>query len=460
MHLIDSTRGVSFRIAALTTVLVLASMVVLGGLVYSFVDQVMQDRVRRRIEDEMATLLVNPQAARREWLVAEIARRTAGDIPRSYAYRLVTTDGTHVMGDVWIKATQPGWSTEIAPNSAEARMSVKHIVVLTAQASDGVLLSIGRDVHWIADVESELLHLLLWALAAGVVLASVTSYVAQQMVARRLEIVSDSAQAIMDGDLRRRIPLTGANDDFDHLSVTLNGMLDRIKSLMEDLEQVTNDIAHDLRTPLSRLRHGLEVARAEATSTEAYGRAVDRAIAEADGLLVTFTSLLRIAQIEAGARRLAFRDVDLSDVMRSVSDAYQLSAEDSGHRLAARIADGAWIKGDRDLIVQAFANLIENGLAHTSPGTTITVSLDRSDSEIIASVADDGDGVPEAEREKIFRRFYRRETSRSTPGTGLGLSLVAAVARLHNARIAASDNHPGLGIDLIFLRVVARPSAP
>jgi signal transduction histidine kinase len=263
----------------------------------------------------------------------------------------------------------------------------------------------------------------------------------------------------MDGNLERRVPVTGAHDDFDHLSETLNEMLDRIQGLIGNVEQVTNDIAHDLRTPLGRLRQRLEQVRTHASTTEDYARAVDTAIQEADGLLSTFTALLRIAQVEAGGRREFFRQIDLSEVIRSVIEAYEPDAEDTCHQLVSQVAAGVELIADRDLITQLFANLIENGLAHTPEGATITVTLEQRVDGITASVADNGPGVPPEERERIFQRFYRMENSRTNPGTGLGLSLVAAVAKLHGAHLTASDNHPGLRISLHFSSDVASPSS-
>lgn len=450
VRLIEHLRGVGVRVAALSALLVIASMALLGALVYALIDDALQIRVRRLIEEEMATLLVLPLSGDRDWLIDEIRRRTNDGLIRRYAYRIVSSDGTYVVGDTWLTQSAPGWSIQDVPETVEATIGAGHLLVLTVAADRNLLISIGRDVRWIGDVETELLELLLWSLLGGIGLAVLTSIVVQRMVAQRLALVSRSAQAIMDGNLEERIPLTGANDDFDRLSRTLNEMLDRIQGLMNNLEQVTNDIAHDLRTPLGRLRQGLERARAEAKTPQAYGEAIDRAIVEADGLLATFTALLRIAQIEAGARHSAFRALDLSEVVRSVAEAYEPSGEERGQRIVLDIAAGMKILGDRDLLSQAFANLIENALTHTPSGTLITVSTARTDAGVMAAVSDNGPGVPDEERDRIFDRFYRREASRTTPGTGLGLSLAAAVARLHGAHIDAANAHPGLRVSLTF----------
>lgn len=448
MRLIDLSRGIGFRIAGLTALLTVVSMAALGAAVFAFIDDALRARVRLRIEDEFARIVPLHTLGAPDAIAAEVENQTRSRLTTRFAYRIVRADGAHVAGDLWLESAIPGWHSQ---KIARDHGATGTLLVLTNALDPDLLLSIGRDVHWIADVDEELLEVLLRVLVGGIALALVTAIVANRLVARRVDLIAGSANAIMEGHLKHRVPITGANDDFDRLSQTLNAMLDRIQTLMENLDQVTNDIAHDLRTPLGRLRQGLEQAQRDAGASGAdYAAAVDRAIFEADGLLATFTALLRIAQIEAGARRSAFRTFDLSEALRAVVDAYEFSAEDKGHRLKADIEPAIKMTGDRDLIVQMAANLIENALGHTPAGTDICVSLHRSAGDIAAEFADHGPGVPEHERQNIFRRFYRREVSRTTPGTGLGLSLVAAVAKLHGARIEASDNNPGLRIRVFF----------
>jgi signal transduction histidine kinase len=227
-------------------------------------------------------------------------------------------------------------------------------------------------------------------------------------------------------------------------------MLDRIVGLMENLRQVSNDVAHDLRTPLSRLRQDLEEAQKRELTAPELKRVIEGAVAEADVLLETFSALLRIAQIEAGIRRSAFRAVDLSDVLRTVAEAYLPAVEESGRALRTEIADGVQVDGDRGLLSQLLVNLVENALRHTPAGTTITLRLSRQPAGALAEVADTGTGIPADERAKVFRRFYRLERSRTTPGSGLGLSTVAAIVELHHAAIELLDNAPGLRVVIRF----------
>jgi signal transduction histidine kinase len=225
-------------------------------------------------------------------------------------------------------------------------------------------------------------------------------------------------------------------------------MLDRIQQLMDGLRQVTSDIAHDLRTPLGRLRQRLEDAREHATTTADYASATEAAIAEADTLLETFSALLRIAQIEAGAQKSAFAELDLSALVRSIGEAYLPVAEDAQHRLELAIDGGIGFTGDRQLLAQMISNLVENALNHTPGGSTVRLALAKSATGLTLEVADNGPGIPADERDKVFDRFYRLDRSRSTGGSGLGLALVRAIATLHGLAIRLEDAKPGLKVVL------------
>ncbi|WP_419897204.1 sensor histidine kinase [Roseomonas sp. USHLN139] len=254
---------------------------------------------------------------------------------------------------------------------------------------------------------------------------------------RRLAAVSQAARAVMQGDLTQRLPQSGRGDEFDRLAATVNAMLARIETLVAELRQVTDDIAHDLRSPLSRLRQRLEVAAAAARDPAADAATLDAAIDELDGILATFAALLRIARAEAGAGRDAFAELDLSALVDGVVEAYAPVVEDAGRTLAAGIASGVWLTGSAPLLRQALANLLDNALAHGAGAIRVTLRPDGA-----LSVADEGPGIPEAERDNVQKRFYRLDRSRGTPGTGLGLALVAAIARLHGGGLALG---PGPG---------------
>ncbi len=289
---------------------------------------------------------------------------------------------------------------------------------------------------------------LLLGAAGGIWLSQVFLY--------RVDAISRTAEAIIDGDLTQRVPLRGTGDDLDRLAETLNRMLDRMDRLLESVRQASNNIAHDLRTPLTRLGQRLEEARTQVRSADGQQRALDAAKAEVDALLGTFAALLRIAEVEAGAQRAAFRRVDLSAVVATVAEAFAPSAEEAGYTLVAEVAPGIAVHGDRELLTQALVNLVENALRHTPPGTQVRLLLRAQAGRAVMAVEDNGPGIPEAERDQVLRRFYRLDHSRSTPGSGLGLSLVAAVAELHGAELRLEDAKPGLRV-VINLSRAAQP---
>ena len=247
-----------------------------------------------------------------------------------------------------------------------------------------------------------------------------------------------------------RIPLRGSGDELDSLSVAINNMLDRIATLLDNIRQVSSDVAHDLRTPLTHLRSRLEEARQKSVTAEDYAAVVTQAIGDTDHLLAIFSALLRISQIESGSRLAAFAEVSLSDLLERIHEMYRPVAEDQHQSLLQDIQKNVQIRGDGELLTQMFSNLIENSIRHTPSGTRILIRLAAAENIVSASIEDGGPGIPAAEHDKVFHRFYRLTSSRSTPGNGLGLALVAAIAGLHNAKIELSDNHPGLRVQVSF----------
>ena len=315
---------------------------------------------------------------------------------------------------------------------------------------DGIRLAVGDDLAMIREINKAFFDALGWVLLAVILLSLAGGPLLSLGFLGKVDAVTRTADAIISGHLGQRIPLRGTNDEFDRLSTALNRMLDHITNLMESVRQVSNDIAHDLRTPLTRLRLKLETVRALVESNPTHRIPIEAAIAETDEILDTFSALLRIAQIEAGSRRAGFCELDLSEVFENIADAFRAAAEAEDKVLIANIQPDIRILGDRELLTQMLANLIENAIRHTPKNSRIEMTLTRTPSQIIGSVADDGPGVPANEREHIFRRLYRLDRSRTTPGSGLGLALVAAVAGLHGAGLSVSDNMPGLKITMKF----------
>lgn len=310
---------------------------------------------------------------------------------------------------------------------------------------DGSRLLIARDIQ---DILSSYGRLQWLSLLIAVLMAAVvgTSFFISVFVVSRLNRMGTTARSIIEtGDLSRRLVIDSKWDDLSNLSGILNNLLDRIEELMHDVRQVSDNIAHDLRTPLTRLRNRLDVL----AQSGQLGDEGDALVKEADHLLETFSALLRIANVESGKRHQAFESVPLDALLRDVAELYAPLADENSIQLHTDFAPINW-RGDRDLLFQACANLLDNAIKFTPEGGTIQLSLTVDDARPIITVADSGDGVPADERERIFQRFYRSETSRNAPGNGLGLSMVAAVVKLHKGHIVLDDNQPGLRIRILL----------
>ena len=305
-------------------------------------------------------------------------------------------------------------------------------------------LLVGRDIHQLVEAKQRIVQALAWGLGIMVLLALIGGLLLSRRTVRKIERINQTAQAIMSGDLSRRIPDTGRNDDFDQLAANLNRMLDRIQMLMEDIKRVSDNIAHDLRTPLTRLRQHLEEAGSEADLSAETAANLEQSIKEADSLLTTFNALLRIARIESGQVKAGFRQVDFHTLLADIVEFYEPLSDEKRQNLETRLDTDILSVGDRDLLFQAIANVIENSIKYTPDHGAISVTLVRQHNQLIITIADNGPGIPETERENVFRRFYRLDQSRGSSGNGLGLSMVQAVIDMHGGTITLQDNTPGL----------------
>jgi signal transduction histidine kinase len=325
------------------------------------------------------------------------------------------------------------------------------ILGVGAFVAPGLYAFSGSDLRTAQLARRHILSTLTWVFVAALLLAFLGGLIVSRSFLRRADEIATTCRAIMAGNLTSRIRVRGTQDELDRLSETINAMLDRIAALMDNLRQITNDIAHDLRTPVTHLRHRLERARDQSGSMEDYDRALEAAITSSDDILALFSALLRIAQIEGGARRAAFVPLDLFQLLTQLGDVFGPVAEDTSHHLSLALNASLAISGDRELLTQAFSNLIENAIIHTPAGTVVTVSLNRENDEAVATISDDGPGVPPNEHQKLFQRFYRLEASRTRPGYGLGLALVVAIADLHGARVTINkQGTEGFSISLRF----------
>ncbi len=321
---------------------------------------------------------------------------------------------------------------------------------LGVDAGEGAYLFIGMNAHQVYEMSESVARSFLWGCAAAMLLVLIGGAAMSLSVLRRIEGMSQTSRDIIGGDLQRRIALNGSGDEFDHLAISLNAMLDRIQILMDGLRQVSTDIAHDLRTPLTRLRQRLELAQERPTDATALHATLATTLTAIDAILQTFSALLRIAQVESGARRASFTTVDLSELLHTIVEVYQPAFEEKSQLLSERIAPNLFVSGDRELLMQLFANLVENATRHSAEGAHVTLFAERQAAALNISVSDNGPGIPADMREKVLQRFVRLDASRSTPGNGLGLSMAAAVAALHDADLQLSDCTPGLRVTVAF----------
>lgn len=374
--------------------------------------------------------------------------------PRRY-YLLQDASGERIAGNLPPMKPVEGQVilpvSSLSPNRTariEDPLDAYPVVALGRQLENGGYLLVGENRFRSIKAREAIVRAFSWGIIITVLLAFGGGLVLGVGFLRRIEEINRTARSIMEGDLSKRVPARGGGNEMDQLAINLNAMLDRIQMLMESVKRVSDDIAHDLRTPLSRLRHQLENARSKMAAGE--DEDIEKSITELDAILETFSALLRIAQIEAGARKAAFCSVDIAKIVNTVTEAYVPVAEDLNQTIIAHIERTPTIHGDRELLTQLVANLIENPIRHCPAGVEITVGLRQEAGAAILSVADTGPGIPASEREKVFRRFYRLEASRTTPGNGLGLSIVKAIAELHGASLVLSDNRPGLRITVHF----------
>jgi signal transduction histidine kinase len=343
-----------------------------------------------------------------------------------------------------------GWTEFRAPEPLPNTTNRPLLRAMLETFPSGDRLLVGRDISHLDSFTDQIKTAVILGAALIFVLAGVASILVTRRTVGRIEAINATSRAIMLSGLDKRIPLRDTNDEWDSVAENLNLMLDRIETLMGEVKQVSDNVAHDLRTPLTRMRGRLEKAYHSQRIGEHDQLLIGDTIADLDAVLRIFASLTRIAQIETQARKGAFRSVNLVEIASEVVELYDAAAERDGTRLTVIGDLEVLVTGDRDLIFDAIANLVDNSIKHGRPGGQVVVANENIDGAPVFSVADDGPGIPTDQHEHVFKRFYRLEHSRYTPGNGLGLSLVAAVARLHGARIEMQDNAPGLKLTLRF----------
>ncbi len=307
-------------------------------------------------------------------------------------------------------------------------------------------LLVGKGMRDLATLKALVGRALIWGLLLTVALGIIGGLMMRQTLRSRLGSINQISRKIMMGDLRRRIATRGTGDEFDELANNLNSMLDQIERGMEGVRRVSDNIAHDLKTPLARMKNRVEELKFKVSGQADEEAMVDQIIHEADGLLATFNALLRIARIEYSEQREDFKDVDLNSILYDLQELYEPLTEDKGQSLVVEISQPMVVQADRDMLFQAFANLLDNAIKYTPEAGQISIHAFREGGQWRIEIADNGPGIPSSEYEKITQRFYRIDQSRTTPGSGLGLALVLAVLKLHDMKLDFSDNQPGLKV--------------
>ena len=446
------TRSVAWRIAVGYAVLFMSSVIVLLSLIYWSSAGYMDQQVDAVIEAEVQGLAEHYRIRRLRGLRDLVAERIARNPASSSIYLLADPAFRLLVGnlDGWPEGVRSldQWIefdlyTEGDDPSRTHRARARHF-----ELPGGFHLLVGRNMRDLEQMRSAVIRAVAWGIGITAVLALGGAWRIRRNVTARIESINRTSRRIMEGELSERIESHGSGDEFDELIANLNAMLDRIETLMDDVRRVSDNVAHDLRTPLGRLRTRLERLRDADGASVAL---VDAALGEADQMLATFNALLRIARIETERRRRAFELLDLAAIGNDVADLYAPLAE-SRDITFRHSGIEAPVHGDADLLFQSLANLLDNAMKYTPQGGAVTLHITSDDNTVTVVVADSGPGVPSGEREAVLRRFYRLEQARNTPGSGLGLSLVAAVAQLHEAALTLDDNAPGLAVRLRFER--------
>ncbi len=444
------------RLSALYLVLFAICAVALVFYVTALSDRMLREETQRSVAGELRAISTVYRGAGVAGLVRVIDRRSRR--PGANLYIIAAPAGDIIAGNV--AAIQPGvidaegWTTvpfkyqRFGDANEGEHFALAQIIFLP----NGMRLLVGRDIGEPEQIRGLVRQALVLALAIMFVGAVAIWYFVGRRALKRIDHLSEASKKIMAGDLSQRLPMGGSGDEFDRLSLSLNSMLDRIGKLNEGLRQVSDNIAHDLKTPLTRLRNRAEAALVGKHDEGGYRKTLEEMIAESDQLIGTFNALLMISRVEAGSMVAEMSEVDLSRLACDATELYEPLAEEAGVLLTHEIAAGVKVKGNRELLAQSLSNLIDNAIKYVDGGdpATIVVKVTGGPGGVELSVSDNGPGIPESRREDVVKRFVRLDASRTKPGTGLGLSLVDAVAHLHSGwlELSATEAHnsamPGL----------------
>jgi signal transduction histidine kinase len=459
-------RTTAFRLALAYLVLFSLSALALLGFVYVVTSAFTERQLAATIDAEIAGLVEHYRARGLIGLHRAVQRRSTSQPPSGGVYLLTDPMLRPLAGNI------DDWPDDLPDGDGVIRFAVdafpdgeqlerRSALARTFRLGGGYRMLVGRDIEDRVRVQQLIAAAMLWGTGLTLLLGLAGGLLMSRPMLRRIDDVNRTTREIMAGDLSRRLPESGSGDELDELAGNVNRMLARIERLLEAMRQVTDNVAHDLRTPLNRLRSRIEVALMGELAPEQARAVLEAGLKDADGLIFTFNALLDIARAESGAARESFEEVDLGALAADVAELYQPLAEDRDIRLVVQAPQGVRARLHRHLIAQALANLLDNAVKYTMPGGRITLEVQPGPPPAVV-VADSGPGIPECQRARVLERFVRLEPDRSTPGNGLGLSLVEAVTRLHHAELVLEDARPGLAVTLRLpangLEPAARPS--
>lgn len=450
------TQRTAIRLAALVAAIVSLTNLAIFSVLYFVISGQLVGNLKAHVDEVRKTLSDIQVSGGFDGVASMVNRHAAVAQSNEDIYLLVNSNGEYVAGNIRVIPRFRDWKTipwrELPLIGAWTAPRTSTAVVGRWTPVKNGALFVGDGNGDINDAQRVLLKGLLWGIGLSILSAMIGGYISGMNAQRRIAKMDAVLNAVASGRLQERVPLSRAGDDLDHVAALINATLNRLQALIDNLKQVSTDIAHDLRTPIARMRQKLEIAQSGPPDLSAYQAVVTAAVQEIDEISETFDALLRISEIEAGARKTKFVQVELNSLLVNILDALDAVAEERSHRLTGLIVDSPRlvVHGDRKLLNQLFINLIENAIIHCPSRSEICVELFEEDGRPTVRVKDTGPGIPAEEHDKVFKHLYRLEKSRSTKGSGLGLSLVAAIAELHGANVALADNNPGLIVEIAF----------
>lgn len=452
-------RTTAFKLSAIYFVVFTAFAVVFVVWISRETDRILTQQVKDSIEAEIGVLADEGLSRGLTGIIAAIEQRSR--VPGASLYVVADAEGRVVAGNVTEVPKALMQRTGLDPitipyNSIDDQNGPKTAMVQVLPLPNGLRMLVGRDISDIERIRSVVAKAMVLGVALLIGLALGSWFFVSRRVLKRIDSMAGTGRQIMAGDLSGRLEVTGTGDEFDRLAESLNAMLDRMEHLLIGLKDVSDNIAHDLKTPLTRLRTRVEATLAGPPDVEAYRETLESTIEQSDQLIRTFNALLRIARIEAGSPDGAMVPVDLASIVADVAEFYEPVAEEAEVHLDLSLEEPLPLKGNRELLIQAVGNLVDNAIKYVRSGDEspaeprVSISARREADSVFVSVADNGPGIAAGDRDRVLERFVRLEKSRTMPGSGLGLSLVDAVTRLHHGAISLEDAQPGLAVTLRF----------